>query len=612
MNGGRPRLREVARVPAPPVGAEPAIYRNVLDNVASGVLSLDADGVVTSFNTPAAAITGLGAEAVVGRMFAEVFVQSEGMDQLTDAILDAVHDASMVRQRVVEATFGGAKRSLSVTTTYLREKRDGKHVRIGVVAVFEDITELRELREAELRLAKEVEAKHVELREAYRDLEDTNRRLDTASRTIRAVRVGAGVAMLALFAVVGLYVWNAGPGIVEAVSGPVPAAGSGEPRVLVVEPGPVASSISMIGRLAPRREVEVTSPVDAKVAHVHVQPGEWVVEGQPLVEMDLAEVRIEHREARVAWIKARDRVEELEGWSGHADVSRARRALSKTRLALEARTNRLKETAFLLERGLIPASEHDAAKREHQSQLLDLESAEHDLEAALARGAEELEVARLERDNARARLAGVEDTLSRAAVASPATGVVMHPMGGRAAGEAERKLARGASVEHGERLLTIGDLDGFKVAGRVDEVDVARIRPGHRARITGDAFPGVVLRGEVVRVSSQAVAAGDRHGGGAPAFEVVAVVEDLTQAQRGVLRLGMSARMEVVVYQKTDALLVPIAAVDTGGGRSRLRIRDRDSGEVRLVEVVTGTTTLDSVEIVEGLSAGDEILVGRS
>ena len=595
-----------------PGDAEPTIYRNVLDNVASGVLSLDAGGVVTSFNAAAAAITGLAPEAVVGRTFAEVFAEREGLDPLADVLLEAVYDASTVHERVVETRLGDAERALSVTATYLRETREGEDVRIGVVAVFDDITEVRALRAAERRLAEQVQAKHTELQDAYRDLEETNRRLGTASRRTGAARIGAGVALLALFAALGLYVWDPGPGTAEAVSGPDPAVADG-PAVLVVEPRPVAASIAMVGRLAPRRTIEVTSPVDGKVAQVHVQPGDRVVEGQPLVEMDVAEVRIEHREARVAYIKALDRVEELEGWSGHAEVSRARRALTKTRLALEARKNRLTETAFLLERGLIPASEHAAAEREHHSQRLDLESAEQDLEAVLAKGAEELEVARLELDNARARLGRVEETLRRAAVTAPATGVVMHPRGGGGAGPgaAERRLARGTSVEQGEGLLTIGDLDGFTVAGRVDEVDVARIRPGHRATVTGDAFPGVVLRGEVVRVSSQA-AAGDRHGSALPAFEVAAVVEDLTQAQRGLLRLGMSARMEVVVYEKADALLVPIGAVDTGGGRPRLRVRDRDSGEVRLVEVVTGTTTLDSVEIVEGLSAGDEILVGRS
>ena len=604
-----PRVQEIRPGARQPAGAD-LIYRNVLDNVASGVMSLDARGTIVSFNAAAAEITGVTGEAAVGRTFVEVFEHGEGTDEFTDVIFDAIYDSSMVHQRVVEAAFGGRKRSLSVATRYLSEERDGETVRIGIVAVFSDITEIRELRETELRLAKEVEAKHAELREAWLDLEETNRRLGRASKRIGVFRTGAAVLVLAAFALAGLYFWDAGPMSGGAPSGAAPAV-QGDFAALVVEPGHISSTVSMVGRLAPRREIEVTSPIGGKVAEVHVRPGEWVVEGQRLVEMDVAEVEIEHREARVAYIKALDRVDEIEAWSANPDVSRARRAVSKSRIALEARKNRLEETAFLLERGIIPASEHEAAEREHHNQLLDLESAEQDLEAVLARGTEEREVAQLELDNARARLESVGETLNGAAVTSPATGVVMHPKTapgrrGGPGGEGGR-LSKGASVEQGDRLLTIGDLDGLTVAGYVDEVDVTRIRPGHPARITGDAFPGVVLSGEVVRVSSQAVAAGDQRR--LPLFEVAAVVEDLTEEQRRLLRLGMSARIEVTVYEKSDALLVPIEAVDTGAGRPRLLVRDRATGAVRPVEVIAGMTTLDSVEIVEGISAGDEILV---
>ena len=241
-----------------------------------------------------------------------------------------------------------------MATKYMREERDGETVRIGVLAVFDDITELRELREAELRLAKEVETQHAELRDAYRDLEETNRRLGTVSRRVAAAKLGAAVVMLALFAAVGLYVWGHRRRDRGGSLRPPPPVAEGAPTVVVVEPAPIASTVSMIGRLAPRREVEVTSPISGKVARVHVRPGEGVVEGQRLVEMDVTEARIDHREVQVAYIKALDRVEELEGWSDHADVSRARRVLTKTRLALEARKTRLSETAFLLERGLIP------------------------------------------------------------------------------------------------------------------------------------------------------------------------------------------------------------------------------------------------------------------
>ncbi len=609
MNEGPPGMEDVRPGARQSAGAD-VIYRNVLDNVASGVMSLDTQGTITSFNAAASEITGLAGEAAVGRTFVEVFSHSEGTDAFTDVIFDAVYDSSMIHQRVVEVTLAGKTRSLSVATRYLSEERDGETVRIGVVAVFSDITEIRELRESEVRLAKEVEAKHAELREAWLDLEETNRQLGRASKRIGAFRTGAAALVLAAFALAGLYVWDAGPIDVGAPSRAAPAAQE-QFSALVVQPAPISFTVTMVGRLAPRREVEVTSPIKGKVAEVHVLPGEWVVEGQRLVEMDVTEVEIEYREAQVAHIRARDRVEEIEAWSDNPDVSRARRAVSKSRIALEARKNRLAETTFLLKRGIIPASEHEAAEREHHNQRLDLESAEQALRAVLAKGAEEREVAELEFENARARLERVERTLKGAVVTSPATGVVMHPKrtrgerGGRSGGDGG--LAKGSSVEQGERLLTIGDLDGLTVVGNVDEVDVARIRPGQPARIVGDAFPGVVLSGKVVRVSSQALAAGNERR--LPFFEVAAVVENLTEDQRGRLRLGMSARIDVVVYEKADALLVPIEAVDSGAGQPRLLVRDRDTGEVRPVEVVAGMTTLDSVEIVEGISAGDVILI---
>jgi len=588
------------------------IYQNVLDNVASGVMSIDARGVVTTFNAAAAEICNLKAEAVVGHRFFEVFSQGKDADEFIDIIFSAIYDSSMVHQCVVEATLGGRKRSLSMATRFLEEERDNEVVRIGVVAMFNDISEIRELREEELRLSREVETQHAELREAYLDLEETNRKLGKAARKINVVRMVAAITVPVLFVAIGMYIWYtdvqrpAGNVVLDAMSAtPV------DVRTLVVEPRRLSSKISIIGRLAPRREIEVVSPMKGKIGAVHVQPGERVVEGQPLVEMDVSEVRIRHREARVAYIKATELVEKLEDWSNHADVSRVRRAVSKSRVALEFRKNRLEETAFLLERGIIPASEYEAAEREHGNQLLDLRSAEQELQAVLERGVAELRVARLELDNARARLEHIEDILDKAIVTAPTAGVIMRPREKNLmaqSGEQEDRLVKGASMERGDQLVRIGDLGGLTVVGYVDEVDVSRVHQGHPARIVGDAFPGVVLHGEVERVSSEAVIS--LNGSRLPSFEVAVVVVSLTEAQRRLLRLGMSARAEVVVYENKDALMVPVEAVRFAGEQPRLRLRDRKSGEVREVEVVAGMTTVDSVEIIDGISPGDEILIG--
>ena len=71
----------------------------------------------------------------------------------------------------------------------------------------------------------------------------------------------------------------------------------------------------------------------------------------------------------------------------------------------------------------------------------------------------------------------------------------------------------------------------------------------------------------------------------------------------------MSAILEVVVYDKMDALSVPIDAVEFLDNQPRLRIKDKALGTIRYADVVTGVTNLDAVEIVDGIEAGDEIMV---
>ena len=582
-------------------------------------MSLDRSGVITSFNPAASEIFGLSADSVVGHTLADVLLRMEGADAFIDTVLNATYEASTGDQHVVEATLAGRRRLLSVVTSYLTEERDGKTVGVGVVAVFSDISEISELREKEVRLAKDLEAKHGELRDAYVTLETRNRELASAAKRVNALRLGATIGVMTMFLAVGLYFWNAdspagGRGAAGTAAGGTAAGGvhaaDGVPRTLTVTPQAVSASLFMTGRLAPSRQVEVTSPIKGKVAAVHFRHGERVAEGQRLVELDVTEVQIERRDAEVAFIRARDRVQELANWEDHVDVTQARRAVSKSNAALETARNTLEKTSFLLERGVIPASEHEAAEREFQSRQFDLRAAEEDLRAALAKGAAEGTVAQLELDNARAKLETLEETLRNAVVYAPAAGVVIDPkidQAERNGDNNEKTLAKGVPVEQGERLLTIGNLDGIAVVGRVDEVDVVRIRPGHRVRVAGDAFPGITLNGEIAQVSSQAKR--DRSGRGLPSFEVTAVVEALSDEQRRLLRLGMSATVEVTVYEKSDALLVPLDAVTLRDGQARLRVRDLDTGAVREVPVATGVTTVDSVEIVDGIGPGDEVVL---
>ena len=595
---------DAARGAAAPATTASTVHEAILDTLASAVVSLDPNGVITTFNATAAVTTGLAAEEVVGRTFAEVFLGLDGAEEFTQAVLDAVYHGPLVRQRVVPAEFPAGRRTLSVSVSHVKDDASDDP---GVAVVFEDISELRELRAKELELAREVEAQHQELKSAYLRLESQNLSLAERQKRTRPARVGAIAAGVVLLMALALY----GVGI-----RPESPAGSADARIMdrddaaahVVEPRRLTRAVIVTGRLAPRREVDITSPMSGKIASVHVPFGARVERGQPLIELDVAEVRIQHRDAEAARIKALERFNETRNWSEGVDASRARRSVTKAGIELEDSRSRLGETEFLLERGVIPASEHEAAERSFHSRQLDLEAAEQDLATVLAKGEADGRVAQLELENALARVEELDQTLRLAVLRAPVAGVVMRPQAASSSdfeGGGRERIAGGDSVTQGERLLVVGDLEGLSVVGRVDEVDVTRIEPGDPVSVRGDAYPGTVLHGIVERVSSQAIT--EARSRSLPSFEIAAVIESIDDRQRAVLRIGMSAVMEVIVLDKADALLVPINAVVLDEGRPSVRVA-RDDDVVR-IPVTVGETTADSIEIVEGVVPGDRILV---
>jgi multidrug efflux pump subunit AcrA (membrane-fusion protein) len=94
-----------------------------------------------------------------------------------------------------------------------------------------------------------------------------------------------------------------------------------------------------------------------------------------------------------------------------------------------------------------------------------------------------------------------------------------------------------------------------------------------------------------------------------PTFDVTVTINNVSAEQKQKVRLGMTAILEVKVYENPSALLVPLTAVRFSGDKGFVAIRDRVSGQVKTVEVETGMTTLNSVEIIKGLQAGDNVLV---
>ncbi|HBV95605.1 MAG TPA: hypothetical protein DEF36_00945 [Desulfotomaculum sp.] len=139
----------------------------IIDNMKEGILTIDFKGIITSLNPAAERILEIKREDVVNSTLAETFFGLEENDDFNQTILDAVYETSVTHNRVVSYCTGQKTKTLFLTTSFLQSVEGGKVQRKGVVAVFNDITELQELRDAVKAMEK--------IKELNRDLELRNR-----------------------------------------------------------------------------------------------------------------------------------------------------------------------------------------------------------------------------------------------------------------------------------------------------------------------------------------------------------------------------------------------------------------------------------------------------
>lgn len=580
--------------------SQAGLHDRIVACMGDGAVAVARDGTIMIVNAAAEKTFGLSAAEAVGRKFAEVFLADENALDFAQSVLDAIYDPGQVHSGIVAYGAGEGRRTLSVVTAEI-EGTGG-----GVVAVFSDVTDLDRLRESERLMADQLRRQTDELAKAYRDLEEKNESLRRAARRQQFLRIGATAFVFLLFVGIGAWNWAAPDPGAPARPASRPAAPNGL-RTHQVAAAPLAQSVALQGTVEPLQVVNVVAPFAGVLAEKRFMLGEQVERGQPLAKLGTSEMEKKHRDARSALIKAREGVAKLENWDSGSEMARARRSLEQARSSLDTSRARLEETRRLVDLGIVAENELTQNRTQAANDERSYKAAQDELRSAAANGGpDKLEIARLELANAEAAMADVERQLAQAAITAPVAGVVLQPT---AAGEKSQEKAAvelGSSVQQGTLLLSIGDLEGVSLRSTVDEVEVGRLRTGQKAKVTGDAFPGLTLEGEVAHISFQAA----RGTSGVPSFEVTVRVKALTPEQRRLIRVGMSARARVQVYENQQAVSVPIGAVRLDGDGAWVSVLEPGKAEPVRRPVEAGQTTPTSVEIVKGVAPGDVLVLG--
>jgi HlyD family secretion protein len=147
-------------------------------------------------------------------------------------------------------------------------------------------------------------------------------------------------------------------------------------------------------------------------------------------------------------------------------------------------------------------------------------------------------------------------------------------------------------------VLDLIDPTSMYVSAPMDEVDSSRIRQEQPVRVTLDPFPGNHYSGHVHRISTYVLDIEEQNR----TLEIEVELDD--RALAATLLPGTSADVEVILSVKEGVRRIPTSALFGG---EKVFVVDHEV--LRLRPIAIGLKNWDFVEIVDGLSEGEAVVV---
>jgi HlyD family secretion protein len=343
--------------------------------------------------------------------------------------------------------------------------------------------------------------------------------------------------------------------------------------------GDLERTVSAPGSIEPRRLINISSQVSAKVLALPFEEGDRVKQGDVVIRLDPQDL-----------VAALDSAKA--GLAGQeASLGGSEAALINARINYE-RLQQLNET------GDVTKSELDSA------------------EAAFLQAQSSRQVLIHQIEQGRAQIERAQTDLNNTTITSPIDGVIT-----ALNTEVGETVIVGTTNNPGSIIMEIADLSNMLLKAQVDEANIAPVEIGQDAKIYINAYSEREYTGKVQKIGLKRQVGADGTG----TFEVEIL---MNLAEGETLYSGLSASTDIVVEHFYDAMIVPSQAVvdrrieelpeeikegneliDLNKTFTRVVYRVID-GKTVATPVSVGPSDLTQTVITEGLSKDDMIVSG--
>lgn len=351
-------------------------------------------------------------------------------------------------------------------------------------------------------------------------------------------------------------------------------------RIAQIHRGNIANTINAAGVVVPVHEEQVPSPIQTRLARVHVKAGQEVASGALLLELDDRTIRlaIDNLDEQIAQQEIRVQSLTLEMRQKQKQLASQ---IELLRLDLASAEVRLGRFQRLQEIGASSASDLNAAELVVERTRIELR--QHRDSVADTRLATETNIrgAQLQKAILLKELEQQKILLAQTQVRAPFAGMLSWVL-----------TDTGASVQAGQMVAKVSELHNYRVEATASDFYARYLEPGQRVRV---GYSGQVLPGRVQTVLPEI-----KDG-------TITLLVILDQPNHPLLRNRLRVDANIITDQKADALIADSGPAFNGRGRQDVYVLDGNVARKRQLDVGLGDG--NAVEIISGAKAGERLIV---
>jgi len=380
-------------------------------------------------------------------------------------------------------------------------------------------------------------------------------------------------------------------------------------RIHTVASQMLKNNIKLSGTIRPLMSAEISSPLSGTVSGMHVRYGDTVKKGQLLFEIEPdASFNSQLMQAQLGYQQALEMMNALKSWADSSEVRRARRAIVKQQQALKKARRTRDENLLLYQQEVIAQLQLDDSQQAVKDAQTSLEEMQEVLQETLAKGSKhQIALQKLSLGVAHNDLITLQDKRTKAHLYATIDGVMMLPGGRNYDGSPVEPIKKGRRLREGEIMFQIANISKLRAGLAVYDKTIIKLKPGLKATVSSSVLPDMVLDAYTDSVSREPMRSSNRDD--RARYAVSVIIPKLTAIERDSIRMGMSVMVDIELSPPYQALMIPIDAVYLVHGTIPQVRRLDAAGKIYEVQLITGTTTLNDIEVLDGLKAGDRIVM---